>query len=98
MFRIDRITELDETGEVFRPEKGRTLTDFYRQAEQRGSSSGRTPQQRPERDEADDVQGQEGQAQRDLQARRVRAVAPGFAPALGAQCARRQPREPGHDR
>lgn len=35
MFRLDRITRMDNGGEVFRPERGKTLTDFYRTMEER---------------------------------------------------------------
>lgn len=33
MFRLDRIEELVETGDTFRPEPGKTLKDFYRKME-----------------------------------------------------------------
>ena len=36
MFRVDRIREMSDTGERFRPESGKTLTDFYRQMEEHG--------------------------------------------------------------
>lgn len=36
MFRLDRIAALRETGQPFRPEKGRVLADFYRRAEAEG--------------------------------------------------------------
>jgi predicted DNA-binding transcriptional regulator YafY len=32
-FRIDRIVELSSTGRTFRPERGKTLSDFYRTVE-----------------------------------------------------------------
>jgi predicted DNA-binding transcriptional regulator YafY len=32
-FRIDRIAGLDNAGRTFRPERGKTLTDFYRTVE-----------------------------------------------------------------
>ena len=32
-FRIDRIAELTSTGRIFRPERGKTLSDFYRTVE-----------------------------------------------------------------
>jgi predicted DNA-binding transcriptional regulator YafY len=32
-FRIDRIAELISTGRIFRPERGKTLGDFYRTVE-----------------------------------------------------------------
>jgi predicted DNA-binding transcriptional regulator YafY len=32
-FRIDRIVELNSTGRIFRPERGKTLSDFYRTVE-----------------------------------------------------------------
>ena len=35
MFRLDRITRMDNGGEPFRPERGKTLTDFYRTMEER---------------------------------------------------------------
>ena len=35
MFRLDRITTMDDGGEPFRPERGKTLTDFYRAMEER---------------------------------------------------------------
>ncbi len=35
MFRLDRITRMDNGGEAFRPERGKTLTDFYRTMEER---------------------------------------------------------------
>lgn len=36
MFRIDRIATMTPTGEVFRPENGKTLRDFYAQMIERG--------------------------------------------------------------
>ena len=33
MFRLDRIARMDEGGEPFRPERGKTLADFYRKME-----------------------------------------------------------------
>lgn len=33
MFRLDRIDRMTDTGERFRPERGKTLTDFYRTME-----------------------------------------------------------------
>lgn len=33
MFRVDRMTGIDETGKTFRPESGKTLKDFYRRME-----------------------------------------------------------------
>jgi predicted DNA-binding transcriptional regulator YafY len=33
MFRLDRIDAMTDTGETFRPERGKTLTDFYRSME-----------------------------------------------------------------
>ena len=33
MFRLDRIDTMTDTGEIFRPERGKTLTDFYRTME-----------------------------------------------------------------
>lgn len=36
MFRLDRMSEVEETGETFRPEPGKTLKDFYRAMEQQG--------------------------------------------------------------
>ncbi len=35
MFRLDRITTMDEGGKPFRPERGKTLADFYRAMEER---------------------------------------------------------------
>ncbi len=35
-FRIDRIVEMRDAGRTFRPERGKQLTDFYRQAEMNG--------------------------------------------------------------
>ncbi len=35
MFRLDRITRMDNGGEPFRPERGKTLADFYRAMEER---------------------------------------------------------------
>ena len=32
-FRLDRMDEIRETGEGFRPERGRTLADYYRRME-----------------------------------------------------------------
>lgn len=34
MFRLDRIDRMQKTGKPFRPERGKTLTDFYRAMEQ----------------------------------------------------------------
>lgn len=34
MFRLDRMTDVKETGDKFRPEQGKTLKDFYRQMEE----------------------------------------------------------------
>ncbi|MEP1575636.1 helix-turn-helix transcriptional regulator [Roseibium album] len=36
MFRLDRMSDVEETGEAFRPEPGKTLKDFYRSMEQQG--------------------------------------------------------------
>ena len=36
MFRIDRMVALEEAGRSFRPERGRTLADFFRMMEMRG--------------------------------------------------------------
>ncbi|CTQ60385.1 MAG: YafY family protein [Roseibium album] len=36
MFRLDRMSDVEETGETFRPEPGKTLKDFYRSMEQQG--------------------------------------------------------------
>ena len=36
MFRLDRMSQVEETGETFRPEPGKTLKDFYRAMEQQG--------------------------------------------------------------
>lgn len=36
MFRLDRMSDVEETGETFRPESGKTLKDFYRSMEQQG--------------------------------------------------------------
>lgn len=33
MFRLDRIAEMDDAGAPFRPERGKTLSDFYRAME-----------------------------------------------------------------
>lgn len=38
LFRIDRIADVDPTGEVFAPEQGKTVADFYKQAERDGQS------------------------------------------------------------
>jgi len=38
MFRLDRITRLEDTGDTFRAEPGKTLRDFYRCMEQEGYS------------------------------------------------------------
>jgi predicted DNA-binding transcriptional regulator YafY len=38
MFRLDRMTEVKETGDKFRPEPGTTLKDFYRKMETEGHS------------------------------------------------------------
>jgi predicted DNA-binding transcriptional regulator YafY len=38
MFRVDRVAELTDTGTRFKPERGRTLTDFYRAMEAEGHS------------------------------------------------------------
>jgi predicted DNA-binding transcriptional regulator YafY len=35
MFRLDRIAGMDNGGDLFRPERGKTLTDFYRTMEER---------------------------------------------------------------
>jgi predicted DNA-binding transcriptional regulator YafY len=35
MFRLDRIERMDNRGEPFRPERGKTLADFYRTMEER---------------------------------------------------------------
>ena len=35
MFRLDRIARMENSGEPFRPEPGKTLTDFYRTMEDR---------------------------------------------------------------
>ncbi|MCY6383186.1 helix-turn-helix transcriptional regulator [Hoeflea prorocentri] len=32
-FRLDRMDKIRETGEIFRPERGRTLADYYRRVE-----------------------------------------------------------------
>ena len=37
IFRLDRINRMQKTGEPFRPERGKTLTDFYRIMEERTS-------------------------------------------------------------
>lgn len=34
-FRLDRIKSIDKTGEIFKPERGKTLTDYYRRMENR---------------------------------------------------------------
>lgn len=39
MFRLDRISEMTKNGATFRPEPGKTLTDFYRSMEERPPSS-----------------------------------------------------------
>jgi predicted DNA-binding transcriptional regulator YafY len=39
-FRIDRIVEIRDAGRIFRPERGKQLTDFYRRMEMNG---GRRP-------------------------------------------------------
>ena len=36
IFRLDRIVEMEGGGEPFRPERGKTLADFYRDMEERG--------------------------------------------------------------
>lgn len=36
MFRLDRMSDVAETGDDFRPEAGKTLKDFYRAMEQKG--------------------------------------------------------------
>jgi len=38
LFRIDRISEIEETGAVFTPENGKTVPDFYAQSEREGES------------------------------------------------------------
>ncbi|MGB3502948.1 MAG: YafY family protein [Mesorhizobium sp.] len=38
-FRLDRIAELNAAGRTFRPERGKTLTDYYRQAERQESAA-----------------------------------------------------------
>jgi len=35
MFRLDRMADVKDTGEKFRPETGKTLKDFYRQMEEK---------------------------------------------------------------
>ncbi|NKB49597.1 MAG: WYL domain-containing protein [Alphaproteobacteria bacterium] len=35
MFRLDRISGMDDSAGAFRPERGKTLTDFYRSMEER---------------------------------------------------------------
>ncbi len=40
IFRLDRIIRMTKTGECFRPERGKTLADFYRAMEQRPMDSG----------------------------------------------------------
>lgn len=35
MFRLDRIARMENSGEFFRPESGKNLTDFYRTMEDR---------------------------------------------------------------
>ena len=37
MFRLDRMSTLAKTGEVFKPEQGKTLKDFYLEMELDGS-------------------------------------------------------------
>ncbi len=37
MFRLDRIARMDKGGGLFRPERGKTLTDFYRLMEEQPS-------------------------------------------------------------
>ena len=36
LFRIDRITELNDTGETFRPERGKRIADFHKSLERQG--------------------------------------------------------------
>jgi len=36
MFRLDRMFDVEETGDTFRPEPGKTLKDFYRAMEREG--------------------------------------------------------------
>ena len=36
MFRVDRVRDVETLPETFRPERGKTLRDFYRQMEERG--------------------------------------------------------------
>ncbi|NMM44840.1 YafY family transcriptional regulator [Rhodospirillaceae bacterium KN72] len=40
MFRLDRIVGIANTGTAYRPEKGRTLADFYRLLEMQGHAHG----------------------------------------------------------
>ncbi|WP_223476014.1 helix-turn-helix transcriptional regulator [Oricola indica] len=39
MFRVDRVRDVETLPETFRPERGKTLRDFYRQMEERGDMS-----------------------------------------------------------
>lgn len=39
MFRVDRVRDVETLPETFRPERGKTLRDFYRQMEERGDIS-----------------------------------------------------------
>jgi predicted DNA-binding transcriptional regulator YafY len=36
MFRVDRVRDIETLPETFRPERGKTIRDFYRQMEERG--------------------------------------------------------------
>ena len=36
MFRIDRVADIETLEEIFRPERGKTIRDFYRRMEERG--------------------------------------------------------------
>ena len=38
-FRVDRVERIVPTGACFKPERGKTLADFYRQMEQRDGAS-----------------------------------------------------------
>lgn len=41
MFRVDRMEAIEPAGRRFRPERGRTLAEFYRQMEARGETGSR---------------------------------------------------------
>jgi predicted DNA-binding transcriptional regulator YafY len=43
-FRIDRIANVAPADRTFKPERGKTLTDFYRTMERGGESSDRAAQ------------------------------------------------------